>query len=298
MSLILSGSPRSAPAERQYEEAVASASRERGVHLLTVPHLYFLRPDGSHARRLQELRGRALVASWMDPRPAYWTLRSLGVPPRTHLICRNLADFCCPEVAAEDLACLAARRCRTEANPRHGRIEDLSGPIDSRWYPVLDYSRCNHCGQCLEFCLFGVFSRADGRVVASHPGKCKPGCPACARVCPQGAIMFPHYETDPAIAGVPGAGSPTGEIDVDEFFGDMDRADISPELRAAAVREAACGCDCDCYEMPDGSLLCATAPADARTDGGGCSAECECECPGDGDDELDDLIGALQDLDD
>lgn len=80
-------------------------------------------------------------------------------------------------------------------------IEELLSP---RWYPVVDQSRCGNCLECLNFCLFGVFGLdGNGRLWVEMPDACRPGCPACARVCPSGAIMFPHY-TDPAIAGGPG----------------------------------------------------------------------------------------------
>jgi len=36
------------------------------------------------------------------------------------------------------------------------------------------------------------------------PDNCKTGCPACSRICPAGAIMFPIYAKDAAIAGAPG----------------------------------------------------------------------------------------------
>lgn len=60
------------------------------------------------------------------------------------------------------------------------------------WFPVIDYDRCSNCGQCLSFCLFGVYSRSpEGKVVVTNPRACKTNCPACARICPQVAIMFP-----------------------------------------------------------------------------------------------------------
>src|SRR5262249_33966256 len=47
---------------------------------------------------------------------------------------------------------------------------------------------------------------------------CKRGCPACSRVCPEHAIMFPEYKT-PAIAGAP-VGSVSGlKIDLSKLFG-------------------------------------------------------------------------------
>lgn len=66
------------------------------------------------------------------------------------------------------------------------------------WFPVIDYERCVDCKQCLNFCLFGVYSlEDDGRVHVTRPANCKTRCPACARVCPHAAIIFPKYEKSP-----------------------------------------------------------------------------------------------------
>ena len=66
------------------------------------------------------------------------------------------------------------------------------------WFPVIDYSRCTKCGQCLEFCLFGVYeSDGNGGVSVANPAACKTNCPACARICPHAAIIFPKVEDDP-----------------------------------------------------------------------------------------------------
>lgn len=70
------------------------------------------------------------------------------------------------------------------------------------WFPVIDKARCNDCGKCHDFCLFGVYSRIDGRVVVQQPLNCKNNCPACARVCPQTAIIFPKYEKSPINGGL------------------------------------------------------------------------------------------------
>jgi len=69
------------------------------------------------------------------------------------------------------------------------------------WFPVIDYSRCNTCGQCADFCLFGVYEKTDNKVVVVNPKGCKNNCPACGRICPQTAIVFPKYEHEGAIAG-------------------------------------------------------------------------------------------------
>jgi NAD-dependent dihydropyrimidine dehydrogenase PreA subunit len=66
------------------------------------------------------------------------------------------------------------------------------------WFPVIDYDRCKDCRQCQQFCLFGVYAAdSAGRVSVVKPEKCKTNCPACARICPQAAIIFPKYSDGP-----------------------------------------------------------------------------------------------------
>ena len=70
------------------------------------------------------------------------------------------------------------------------------------WYPVIDKTRCTDCGKCHDFCLFGVYSVSEGRASVSHPRNCKDQCPACARVCPSKAIIFPKYDKSPVNGGL------------------------------------------------------------------------------------------------
>lgn len=66
------------------------------------------------------------------------------------------------------------------------------------WFPVIDYDRCTNCMQCLSFCLFGVYGvDPQGRIQAQQQDHCKTNCPACSRVCPEAAIMFPKYKSGP-----------------------------------------------------------------------------------------------------
>ncbi len=66
------------------------------------------------------------------------------------------------------------------------------------WFPVIDFARCTHCMQCLSFCLFGVFGvDRQQHIQVQQPESCKTNCPACSRVCPDAAIMFPKYKTAP-----------------------------------------------------------------------------------------------------
>jgi Pyruvate/2-oxoacid:ferredoxin oxidoreductase delta subunit len=66
------------------------------------------------------------------------------------------------------------------------------------WFPVIDYNRCTNCMQCLSFCLFGVYGvDADQKIQVQNNEQCKTNCPACSRVCPEAAIMFPKYKAGP-----------------------------------------------------------------------------------------------------
>lgn len=110
------------------------------------------------------------------------------------------------------------------------RIEETG---DRRWYPVIDYSRCTNCMECIDFCLFGVYGldRAD-TILVEQPDNCRKGCPACSRVCPENAIIFPQHKT-PSIAGSPEvAGSM--KIDLSRLFGAPDTGESAEQ---AAVRE-------------------------------------------------------------
>jgi NAD-dependent dihydropyrimidine dehydrogenase PreA subunit len=92
------------------------------------------------------------------------------------------------------------------------------------WYPVIDRDRCTNCGQCFEFCLFGVYEKdEEGRVIVAKPESCKNNCPACARICPEAAIIFPKTAERP----INGAEVTDDEalkaniqVNVDEILGD------------------------------------------------------------------------------
>jgi NAD-dependent dihydropyrimidine dehydrogenase PreA subunit len=110
------------------------------------------------------------------------------------------------------------------------RIEETG---DRRWYPVIDYSRCTNCMECIDFCLFGVYGLDKVEtILVEQPDNCRKGCPACSRVCPENAIIFPQHKT-PSIAGSPEvAGSM--KIDLSRLFGAPDGSASAEEI---AVRE-------------------------------------------------------------
>ena len=48
------------------------------------------------------------------------------------------------------------------------------------------------------FCLFGVYGVDEQqRIQVQNNDNCKTNCPACSRVCPEAAIMFPKYKAGP-----------------------------------------------------------------------------------------------------
>ena len=66
------------------------------------------------------------------------------------------------------------------------------------WFPVIDYDRCTNCMQCLSFCLFDVYAvDEEQQIQVQNNDNCKTNCPACSRVCPEAAIMFPKYKNGP-----------------------------------------------------------------------------------------------------
>ena len=100
-----------------------------------------------------------------------------------------------------------------------------------RWYPVIDFSRCTNCMECIDFCLFGVYGvdRAE-TILVEQPDNCRKGCPACSRVCPENAIIFPQHKT-PAIAGAPVEMGGL-KIDLSKLFGAPDTNEDAAEVAA------------------------------------------------------------------
>ncbi|QVL32160.1 ferredoxin family protein [Telmatocola sphagniphila] len=171
-----------------------------------------------------------------------------GPVPDRHIYCLDLRDSNLPEAYVQEIRriyqeCKTRReqKTTTEFKPSFVQLglltpvknepaeaptnanpfskEQLLAPPGRRWYPVIDYSRCTNCLECLDFCLFGVYDvdKADTILVANQDN-CKKGCPACSRVCPQQAIIFPEYKS-PAIAGAD-VGSVSGlKIDLTRLFG-------------------------------------------------------------------------------
>lgn len=219
----------------------------RGLPCTVVDDLCDLAATAPAALRLSVSRSSVVIAC--HARAVRWLLHFAGSP-------------------AEGLSLLNAR------------VDTASGALAPRpasagwaaWFPVIDYDRCNGCGQCLEFCLFDVYARDGEAVRVARPSNCKTNCPACSRVCPQAAIIFPKYSAAP-FNGEPVPENFQGGTDLGKLAGDPYAAlrgrarfstdagaaaaalDIPPELLASpdaqALRARLTGRPCPCQQPAD-----------------------------------------------
>jgi hypothetical protein len=239
-------------AEEFQPEAAAALAARFGIDVLLVPPLNDLAPDGPTIRRLRLVAGDIIVLARLYPRAAYWLLRAHGIAGRLGqtAVSGGLSRFSSnengtvPLGSARTLWCLDLRQCGdveslavevarilapSAAAAGAGRVEVLEAEASGlpRWYPVIDCDACTNCLECLNFCLFGVFGLDEaGRIMVELPDACRNGCPACARVCPAGAIMFPVHG-DPAIAGgdLSPAAPPAGD-ELDRLVDELDKPEL------------------------------------------------------------------------
>jgi NAD-dependent dihydropyrimidine dehydrogenase PreA subunit len=204
------------PAEDEDEDEGEQAEPPQGIGSVNVPerHIYCLdlRDHADHRIYVDEVR--RISRECEERREARRQARALETPQLLQL------------------GALVGSAAGVEAAPaaRFAPEQLLTQPA-RRWYPVIDYSRCTNCLECLDFCLFGVYG-VDSleRILVENQDECKKGCPACSRVCPENAIMFPDYKS-PAIAGAP-VGSVGGlKIDLTKLFGGGDALALAAQER-------------------------------------------------------------------
>jgi len=251
-------------------ELAGSLARLPQVEVAVLPHLYDVLPDGPAMRHLKSVAGDMVVLSALYPRAAYWLLSAEGVKGRMGRV-PGAADGETDAAAAEDqdlpdrtIWCLDLRTHEQSDQwlqqigqivaERSGQPAELDAPAGKstapageptrveetarpRWYPVIDFGRCANCLECLNFCLFGVFSvDGSGRLVIEDPDACRDGCPACARVCPQAAIMFPAHG-NPALAGDAAATPESLGTDLIQLLGIAGAAEQAAAERDRALSE-------------------------------------------------------------
>jgi NAD-dependent dihydropyrimidine dehydrogenase PreA subunit len=175
-----------------------------GATVEVVPDLCGL--AANHDPRLQEwVQASSLTIVACFPRAVRWLFHAAGAPlPEGRVQFFNMRT----QPAEEIIEGLSIG----EKQSASSFVDRQSSIVDCRsnwvpWFPVIDYGRCVNCQQCLNFCLFGVYGLSDdGRVEVHKPSGCKTNCPACARMCPQQAIIFPKYADAPINGDDVGAG--------------------------------------------------------------------------------------------
>ena len=101
-------------------------------------------------------------------------------------------------IATLDISAVAPEKVADAVDRARGERPMNQPGLWKPWFPVIDYSRCTNCMQCLSFCLFDVYGVSeDNKIQVQNNDNCKTNCPACSRVCPEVAIMFPKYQGSP-----------------------------------------------------------------------------------------------------
>ncbi len=170
---------------------------------------------------------RRLVIAACHPRAVKWLFAAGNAPLREEgVLFLDMREASAGELRRSILemapaggaAASPVHRVKPQSAPP--AVDHSAGPAASAWqpwFPVIDYSRCDNCQQCLGFCLFGVYGvGAEGRVRVTNPISCKTGCPACARICPSEAVIFPKYPGAPINGGDRKPGDPAEPVRVDK----------------------------------------------------------------------------------
>jgi NAD-dependent dihydropyrimidine dehydrogenase PreA subunit len=187
---------------RASREQILAGLRQNGVSLEVVSDLCGL--AASRDSRLRSwAEGAPLTIVACFPRAIRWLFHAAGVPLNGQARLFNMRTQPPEEIVQKLMKdnglLMIEEKSAPSANHQSSIIDHQSGWVP--WFPVIDYDRCRSCKQCLNFCLFGVYGLSDeGRVEVRKPAGCKTNCPACARVCPNQAIIFPKY-ADPHING-------------------------------------------------------------------------------------------------
>jgi len=63
------------------------------------------------------------------------------------------------------------------------------------WAPAIDYTKCDYCMECVEFCphqVFEVRENEEKRLIVKNPNNCVVFCRACGKTCGPDALSFPN----------------------------------------------------------------------------------------------------------
>ena len=193
--------------------------KKAGVAFETVPDLCELAARGDN-RMAQWASGQVKIAACF-PRAIQWLFAAARTPLGNGAEIVNLRVKSAEDAVATILSPIQPHDPLPGANvllPSQAAPPPADWPA---WFPVIDYDRCAQCMQCLGFCLFGVYG-VDGskRIEVTNPAQCKTNCPACARVCPHGAIIFPKHRGSPINGDNPAdAATSMPKLDISTLLG-------------------------------------------------------------------------------
>lgn len=162
-------------------QEVLEGLRGRGIPFSEVRDLCQLAADRDASLKTFADDGSLTVVA-CHPRAVRWLLTAAGITVNEN------------QLQVLDLRVMSASVILEKIPDTQATTQISTGNLDTwkPWFPVIDYTRCTQCRQCMSFCLFGVYTLSpDGKVEVTNPRSCKNNCPACARICPQVAIMFP-----------------------------------------------------------------------------------------------------------
>ncbi len=190
--------------ERLLAESTLAAARaelaRRGVALWEVPDLCRLVAERDPRLAAWCAPGPVRVLA-CKPRAVRWLLHAAGaVADVATVACGDLAAAASGDISGVLDGLLTADAAPDPAVPAPPAMpaEADATPPRPAWFPVIDQARCRNCGQCTSFCLFGVYGPDErGWVQVRDPLRCKDHCPACARICPEVAIIFPKLPEAP-----------------------------------------------------------------------------------------------------
>ncbi len=177
--------------EKEKAACLAAVLHGKGENVQLCPDLCRIMERGE---RVKELEGTTILACY--PRAVRSLFKRVGAEPGEILDIRNHTR----EEILDQLHIAYPTEIDTTEFVRHIALLPAEPGTDA-WYPVIDKDRCGECGKCHDFYLFGVYTVEEDRVRVTNPQNCKNNCPACARICPAKAIIFPKYERSPINGG-------------------------------------------------------------------------------------------------
>jgi MinD superfamily P-loop ATPase len=128
---------------------------------------------------------------------------------------------------------------------------EKSKQISTVQKPVIDYSKCKECGECVRQCNFNALKQGEDKKVELIAYKCE-GCGLCKIVCPHGAIKLEtiynctlsHFTTDSSFPVIQGQIQP-GEAESGEAVTEIRKyADSIAKDNTVFIQDAAAGIGC------------------------------------------------------